>query len=81
MKLVKIVLLYKNVLDFVLVALDSVNSDGVEGGTSGIDFKIIIAVNSCDFLNYVSLERNVLCGSPRRNNNREIVSLSISIPV
>ena len=64
MKLVKIVFLYENVLDFVLVALNSVNSDGVEGRTCCVDFKVIVAVNSGDFLDYVSLERNVLCGSP-----------------
>ena len=64
MKLVKIVLLNKNVLDFVLVALDSINSDGVEGRTCCVDFKVIVAINYEDFLDYLSLERNVLCGSP-----------------
>ena len=79
MKLVKAVTLNEDVLDFVLVLLDNIHSDRIERRTCGVNVKVIVAVNSGDFLDDVRLDGNVLCSSPRGNYNVEVVAVELSL--
>ena len=41
--------------------------------------KIIIAVNSCNFLDNISFDSNIFSSSPAWNNHTEIIVINLSV--
>ena len=78
-ELVEVVSLDEHILNLLLVVLNLVHSDGVEGRTRCVYVKVIVAVNTGDFLDYVRLDCNVLGSSPARNNYREAVAAELDL--
>ena len=64
MNLVHTVALNENVLHSVFLGLKNLFSYGKKRALCGKDVKVIVAVNSCDLLNNVRLNGNVLCRTP-----------------
>ena len=44
-----------------------------------MNIKIVVAVNSCYFLDNIGLERNILCCSPARNVNGKVVAVKLDL--
>ena len=74
--LVHTVALYENILDSVLVGLKDFLTHGKKRAFRGEDIKIIVAVNTGDFLNDISLDGYVLGRSPGGNDGNELVALA-----
>ena len=79
MELVQAVALYKDVLDLILVFLYNIHSHWVKRRTGGVDLKIIIAVDTGYLFDYVSLDGNVLCRSPRGNYNVKGIAAELDL--
>ena len=79
MKLVEIVSLNKHILDFVFRSFNNACSYGVEGRACCVNFKVVIAVNTGDFFNDVSLDCNILCCSPAWNRYAEVIVVELNL--
>ena len=69
----------KNILQLVLNALFGKQTNGIKRSSRRVNIEIVIAVNSCDFFDNIGLERNILCCSPARNINGEIVAVKLNL--
>ena len=68
-------LLDKNILELILNALFGKRAHRIERSRRSVNIKVIVAVNSRNFLDDIRLECDVLCRSPARNINGEIVTV------
>ena len=79
MNLMQSELLDKNVLNLVLNALFGKRAHGIERSRRSVNIKVIVAVNPRNLLDDIRLEGNVLCRSPARNVNGEVVAVKFDI--
>ena len=79
MKFVKIEMIYKNVLNLILICLFDSRTNRIKRSNGGMNCKIIIAVNSCDFLDNISFDCNIFSSSPTWNNYTEIIIINLSV--
>ena len=70
--------LNKKVLDSVLVSLFNCRTNRVDGSLCCVYIEVVVAVDTCDLLDDVSLDGNVLCCSPGGNGNCEIVAAKLN---
>ena len=79
MNLMKSEFLNKNIFYLIFNALLGKRTNRVEGSGCRVNIKVVVAVNSCDFLDDIGFERNVLCCSPARNVNGEVVTVKLNL--